>query len=180
MGARRRPALKDMSRIRHAACSNFSSDKVDAAVAEAKKLGVRGFIAAQDEYSLVNRNIEKALLPTLARHGLGLIPFYPLGGGALTGKYRRGASLPQGTRHAGGSARFLDPHWDKIERLRAFAEERGHTMVELAFSWLACRPQVVSIIAGATKPEQLDANAKATGWVLSPAELAEVDRISAA
>jgi aryl-alcohol dehydrogenase-like predicted oxidoreductase len=175
-------ALDELTRagkIRQAGCSNFSADQVEEAATAAKSLGVRGFVASQDEYSLVNRSIEAARLPTLRMHGIALIPFYPLAGGALTGKYRRGAPLPKGARHADGSARFLDPHWDRIERLRGFAEARGHSLLELAFSWLAQRPQVVSIIAGATSPDQLNANAKAVGWRLSADEMSEVDRITA-
>jgi aryl-alcohol dehydrogenase-like predicted oxidoreductase len=107
------------------------------------------------------------------------VPFFPLGGGALTGKYRKDASLPEGSRHTGGSSRFLDPHWDTIEALHAFADKRGRTLLELAMSWLAARPGVATIIAGATKPEQVEANAKSVGWKLTAGEMAEIDRITA-
>ena len=172
--------LKQAGKVRHIAASNFSSSELEVAAAAAKKLGVEGFAATQDEYSLIARSIEKSLVPTLARLGLGLVPFFPLGGGALTGKYRKGAALPAGTRHTAGSSRFLDPHWNTIEALRAFAEDRGHTLLQLAMSWLAARPPVVSIIAGATRPEQVEANVRAIEWKLSPAEMAEVDRIAPA
>jgi aryl-alcohol dehydrogenase-like predicted oxidoreductase len=171
--------LMKAGKIRAFAASNFSPGEVAAADDAAKRLGITGFVATQDEYSLINRDIEKALLPVLQTHGLSLVPYFPLGGGALTGKYRKGKPLPEGVRHAGGSDRFLGQHWDQIEKLNAFAESRGRTVLELAMSWLARRPLVASIIAGATKPEQLEANVKATGWDLTPAEMAEVEKITA-
>jgi aryl-alcohol dehydrogenase-like predicted oxidoreductase len=116
----------------------------------------------------------------LKKLGLGLVPYFPLAGGSLTGKYRRGAPLPADSRHSAGSDYFLDRHWDTIEALRSFAEARGHTLLELAMSWLASQPAVVSIIAGATKPEQIDANAASVRWKLTPEELAEVGRIAPA
>ena len=140
-----------------------------------------GFVASQDEYSLLARGIEDALLPALERNRLGLVPYFPLAGGALSGKYRKGQPMPEGARHTKGQAgaeRFLAPHWDTIEKLTAFATERGHTILELAMSWLARRPAVASIITGATKPEQLDANIAAVGWALTPEDLSEVDRIT--
>ena len=171
--------LKKAGKVLHIAASNFLADEIDDAAAEAKKLGVEGFIAAQDEYSLTHRIHEKSLFPALKKNGLSLVPYFPLGGGALTGKYRKGAPLPSGTRHKDSSSRFLAPHWDAIEAMHAFAETRGHTLLELAMSWLAAKPLVASIIAGATKPEQVAANAKAVEWKLTAAEVAEVDRITA-
>ena len=175
-------ALEDLRRqgkVRHLGASNFSPAELEAAAAAAKKLGIAGFIATQDEYSLTARAYEKSLAPTLAKLGLGLVPYFPLGGGALTGKYRKAGPLPSDSRHSSGSSHFLEPHWDTIEALHGFAESRGHTLVELAMSWLAARPLVVSIIAGATRPEQVEANAKSVGWKLTPAEIAEIDRITA-
>jgi aryl-alcohol dehydrogenase-like predicted oxidoreductase len=170
--------LKKAGKIRHAAASNFSPAQLEEAVATAKRLGVEGFVATQEEYSLSERGIEKEMLGTIEKTGLGLVPYFPLGGGALTGKYRKDQPLPAGSRHSGGSDRFLAPYWDMIEKLHDFAEARGHTILELAMSWLAARPNVASIIAGATKPHQLEANAKSTGWKLSAADLAEIDRIA--
>jgi aryl-alcohol dehydrogenase-like predicted oxidoreductase len=170
--------LKKAGKIRHAAASNFSPAQLAEAVAAAKQLGVEGFVATQEEYSLTERGIEKDMLEVIRRTGLGLVPYFPLGGGALTGKYRKGQPLPAGSRLSGGSDRFLAPYWDIIEKLHDFAETRGHTILELAMSWLASRPNVASIIAGATKPHQLEANAKSTGWKLTAAELAEIDRIT--
>jgi aryl-alcohol dehydrogenase-like predicted oxidoreductase len=171
--------LKKAGKVRHIGASNFSPAELEAAAADAKKLGVEGFVATQDEYSLIERSIEKSLLPALKRLNLALVPYFPLGGGALTGKYRKGAPLPEGTRHTGGSDRFLKPHWDTIEALAKFAEGRGHTLLELAMSWLAARPLVASIVAGAIKPEQVETNAASVGWKMTPAEVAEIDRLTA-
>jgi aryl-alcohol dehydrogenase-like predicted oxidoreductase len=177
-------ALDELTRagkIRHAAASNFNPAQLDEAAAAAKRLGVAGFVASQDEYSLLVRDIEKEMVPAITRNGLSLIPYFPLASGLLSGKYRKGEAPPEGTRLArGGYDRYTTPeNFDRMERLRAFAEGRGHTLLELAMSWLAQRPGVASIIAGATRPEQLEANAAATGWTLTPAEMAEVDRITA-
>jgi aryl-alcohol dehydrogenase-like predicted oxidoreductase len=113
---------------------------------------------------------------------MGLLPFFPLASGLLTGKYRRNAPLPAGTRLAGAQRladRFLsEANWQIAERLQHFAATRGHSLLELAFCWLAARPQVASVIAGATKPEQLEQNVKAVGWALSPEEMAEIDGIT--
>ena len=169
-------------KVRAIAASNYSAEEVSEAADAAKQLGVTGFVATQDEYSLINRDVEKTLLPVLEKRGLALIPYFPLGGGALSGKYRKGKPLPEGARHTkaqGGLDRFVAPNWDLIEKLHAFAEQRGRSLLELAMSWLARRPQVTSIIAGATRPEQIDANVKATGWALTPAEMAEVEKITA-
>jgi aryl-alcohol dehydrogenase-like predicted oxidoreductase len=171
--------LTKEGKIRHAAASNYSAAEIDAASAAAKALGVEGFIASQDEYSLTFRDHENTLFPALKKNGLSLVPYFPLGGGALTGKYRKGAPLPAGARHKNADNRFLDPHWDTIEALHDFAAKRGKSLIELAMSWLARRPLVASIIAGATKPEQVAVNAKAADWKLSPAEMAEIDRITA-
>ena len=171
--------LRQAGKVRHIAASNFSAAELDEASAAAKRLGIEGFVGTQDEYSLIERSIETSLVPALARLGLGLVPYFPLGGGALTGKYREDAPLPPGARHTSGSKRFLDPHWETIEALSTFAEARGHSLLELAMSWLARRPLVVSIIAGATRPEQVAANATSVDWKLTPAEIAEVDRITA-
>jgi aryl-alcohol dehydrogenase-like predicted oxidoreductase len=175
--------LVKAGKVRHVAASNFSAEQIAAAVAAAKKLGVTGFVASQEEYSLLARGIEAAVLPKLAELGLGLVPFFPIAGGALSGKYRKGqAAIPEGRLNTGSgySERFLgEARFAKVEALAAFAEARGRGLLELAMSWLAGRPQVASIITGATRPEQLDQNVKAVGWKLSAADLAEIDRITA-
>jgi aryl-alcohol dehydrogenase-like predicted oxidoreductase len=169
-------------KVRHIAASNYTSEQVSAADRAAKAIGVAGFIGSQDELSLLNRDMEKALLPALEKLGLGLIPYFPLAGGALSGKYRKGKPAPDGRLNTGHgySERFLsERNFAMVEKLAAFAEARGHTLLELAMSWLAGRPLVASIITGATRPDQLDANVKAVGWKLTPAEMAEVDKITA-
>ena len=170
--------LKQAGKVRHFAASGFSAEQLDQAGEAAARMGIAGFIACQDEYSVLARGIESELGPAMARHGLGLVPYYPLAGGALSGKYRKGKPLPGGSRHSGGSDKFLEPNWDRIEKLALYAEDKGHTLLELAMSWLARRLMVASIIAGATKPEQLDANAESVGWDLTPAEMDEIGRLA--
>jgi aryl-alcohol dehydrogenase-like predicted oxidoreductase len=178
-------ALDDLVRsgkVRYAGCSNFSAAQVVEAQLTARQLNLNAFASAQDEYSLLNRSLDGENLGVLERHGLGLLPYYPLASGLLSGKYKREVPI-QGTRLAPGQVfrdKFVtDANWAVVEKLDAFAKARGHTLLELAFSWLAARPTVASIIAGATKPEQIEANAKAAEWVLTPDEMAEVDRITA-
>ena len=164
--------------VRYIGLSNFSAEGIREAQTEAERLGVPGFVSSQDEYSLLVRDLEEALLPTIREHNLGLLPYFPLANGLLTGKYRAGEEAPEGARLSGrgeGDKYFNDANLKTVENLRAFAEERDHTLLELAFSWLLGKPEVTSVIAGATKPEQIAANAQAASWQLSDAELAEVD-----
>ena len=139
-------------------------------------------MSCQDEYSLVVRGIEKDLLPVAQEYRLGLLPFFPLASGLLTGKYKRGATPPDDTRFGKSAAlkdRYVTPrNEDIVERLAAFAQARSHTMLELAFSWLASRPQVASVIAGATRVEQVEQNVKAIDWALSAQDMAEIDEIT--
>ena len=145
-------------------------------------MNVSRFVSAQDEYSLVVRDIEKDLLPAAQEYKLGLLPFFPLASGLLTGKYQRGAAAPADTRFGKAPAlrdRYVTPrNEDIVEKLQAFAKARGHSMLELAFSWLAARPQVSSVIAGATRVEQVEENVKAIAWKLSADDLAEIDKIT--
>jgi len=178
-------ALDDLVRqgkVRHIGCSNFAAAQVVDAQRTAKDRGFSAFVSAQDEYSLLARDIERELVPTLEAQGLGLLPYFPLASGLLTGKYSRGKDVPQGTRMAlmkRLSDRFMtEKNWEIVDRLGAFCERRGHSMLELAFSWLLAKPVVASVIAGATKPEQIEANVKARGWKLSADDLAEIDRIT--
>jgi aryl-alcohol dehydrogenase-like predicted oxidoreductase len=179
-------ALDDLVRagkVRYIGCSNFAAWQVADARWSAKSAGAVPFVSAQDEYSLLERDHEKALIPALNHYGMGLLPFFPLACGMLTGKYRRNAELPAGARLTDTQRHqeryFTDANWGIVEALSAFAATRGHTLLELAFSWLAARAPVASVIAGATRPEQVAANVKAATWALSAAELAEVDRLSA-
>ena len=179
-------ALDDLIRqgkARYVGCSNLPAWQVVDALGTARRLGLNAFVSCQDEYSLVVRTPEKDLIPAMQRYGLGLLPFFPLASGLLTGKYRRNAPTPRGTRLVNEQRladRFLtDANWVKAERLMDFCEKHGRSLLELAFSWLARRPAVASVIAGATKPAQLEANVRAVGWALTPEEIAEVDRLAA-
>ena len=147
-------------------------------------MNVSRFVSCQDEYSLVVRDIEKDLLPAAQEYKLGLLPFFPLASGLLTGKYKRGAPVGEDTRFAKMPAlrdRYATArNEDMVEKLQAFVQARGHSMLELAFSWLASRPQVSSVIAGATRSEQIEQNVKAIDWTLSAEDFAEIDKITKA
>ena len=168
--------------MRYLGNSNFPAWRVAEAELVARLMNVNRFVSCQDEYSLVVRDIEKDLLPAAQAYQLGVLPFFPLASGLLTGKYKRGAVVPDDTRFAKAPAlkeRYATPrNEDIVEKLQAFAEKRGHSMLELAFSWLAARPQVASVIAGATRVEQVEQNVKAIGWALSAEEVAEIDGIT--
>src|SRR5260370_1271582 len=170
------------SKVRYIGNSNFPAWRVAEAEFTARAINVSRFVSCQDEYSLVVRDIEKDLLPAAQEYRLGLLPFFPLASGLLTGKYRRGTAAPEDTRFAKAPAlrdRYVTPrNEDIVEKLQAFAQARGHTMLELAFSWLLSRPQVASVIAGATRVEQVEQNVKAIGWTLSAEDLAEIDGIT--
>ncbi|MGA2289182.1 aldo/keto reductase [Bradyrhizobium sp.] len=174
--------LIKQGKVRYIGNSNFPAWRVAEAELTARQLNVNPFISCQDEYSLVMREIEKDLLPAAQQYNLGLLPFFPLASGLLTGKYQRGTAAPPDTRFAKWPAlrdRYVTPHnEDIVEKLQAFAKARGHTMLELAFSWLASRPQVSSVIAGATRVEQVEQNVKAIGWQLSAEEMTEIDAIT--
>jgi aryl-alcohol dehydrogenase-like predicted oxidoreductase len=178
-------ALEDLTRsgkIRYVGCSNFKAWQVADAQWTARTSGVAGFVSCQDEYSLLVRDVEKELQPAAEAHGLGILPYFPLASGLLTGKYRRNQPLPEFTRLAlvkRLADRYMtDTNWPIVEKLGDFCETQGHSMLELAFSWLASRPQVSSVIAGATTPEQVEQNVAAVDWALGPEELAEIDRIT--
>jgi aryl-alcohol dehydrogenase-like predicted oxidoreductase len=180
-------ALEDLTRagkIRYAGCSNLPAWQVVEAVWTARANNLSGFVSCQDEFSLVHRAPEHELLPAMRAFGLGLLPYFPLASGLLTGKYKRNAAMPEGARLTKTQRladRYLtDANWSVAEKLADFAEARGHTLLELAFGWLLARPPVSSVIAGATKPEQIAANVAAGGWGMTAADLEEIDRITAA
>jgi aryl-alcohol dehydrogenase-like predicted oxidoreductase len=175
-------ALDDLTRqgkVLYIGCSNLPSWQVVESQWTSRELGIHAFASCQDEYSLLVRGIEKELLPAMQAHGLGLLPYFPLASGMLTGKYKRNTPLPEGSRFAAWKAlgdRYAnEANFDTVERLEKFAHQRGHSLLELAFSWLAANPSVSSVIAGATRPEQVEQNAKAVDWVLTPEDLTEVD-----
>ena len=178
-------ALDDLIRsgkVRYVGCSNFPAWAMVEAQWTAKSDGLNPFVSCQDEYSLVVRDAEKDLVPAAQAYGMGLLPYFPLASGLLTGKYRRNASMPAGARLTQTQRladRYLsDRNWQISEKLIDFAETRGHTALELAFSWLLSQKPVASVIAGATKPDQVVQNVTAGNWVLSPTELIEVDAIT--
>lgn len=180
-------ALDDLVRqgkVRYIGCSNLPAWQVVEAQWISRSENLARFISSQDEFSLLHRDPERELLPALTAHDLGLLPFFPLASGLLTGKYRHGAPGPKGARLSKpghfSNLYMTDSNLEKVEKLRVFCEERGHTMVELAFSWLLAHKPVASVIAGATRPEQIEQNAAAAGWTLSAEDLAAVDTITAA
>ncbi len=174
--------LVSQGKIRYFGCSNFSAWRMVEAQWTAKSLHLPGFISAQDEYSLVKRDHETDLIPALREYGVGLLPYFPLASGLLTGKYRRNAPMPNGARLTNTQRladRYLtDRNWQISEKLADFAEARGHTALELAFSWLLAQAPVASVIAGATRPDQIAQNVQAGSWQLSAEELAEIDTLT--
>jgi aryl-alcohol dehydrogenase-like predicted oxidoreductase len=174
--------LVQQGKVRYIGCSNHAAWRVVEAAWTARVCNLNRFVSAQDEYSLVHRKPEAELLPALRKYGMGMLPYFPLASGLLTGKYKRNAAMPAGARLTNTQRladRYLsEKNWETAERLESFAAERGHTMLELAFSWLLAQAPVSSVIAGATKPEQLEANVQAGGWKLTAADLAEIDRIA--
>lgn len=176
-------ALNDLvqaGKVREIGCSNFSPAQLREAAA-AVAPGAARFVSVQNEYSLLHREPESEVLPVCRELGVAFIPYFPLASGLLTGKYRQGQPAPEGSRIASGWHADLlnDQNLAIVEKLLAFCSARGHTILELAFSWLLTKPIVASVIAGATRPEQVHANAAAAEWRLDEGELAEVDRILA-
>lgn len=169
-------------KVRQLGCSNFSAEQLLEAEAVVAA-GAARFVSVQNEYSLLQREPERAVLPECERRGIGFLPYFPLASGLLTGKYAPGKTPVPSARLADPSTplagRFRSEENVAVaEALRQFAESRAHSLLELAFSWLLCRPAVVSVIAGATSPEQVQANVAATGWRLSADELRGIDRLA--
>jgi aryl-alcohol dehydrogenase-like predicted oxidoreductase len=177
-------ALDDLvhqGQVRYLGCSNFAGWQVVEAAWVSRSLGLAPFISAQNPYSLLDRRVERELVPACEAYGLGILPYFPLASGLLTGKYRRGAEAPEGSRLAQGAmgARMLtDENFDRVERLEEFAAGAGHSLLDLALGWLASQPAVASVIAGATRREQVEQNARAVEWQLTSPELARVAEIS--
>lgn len=177
-------ALDDLVRaglVRYVGCSNFSAAQLVEAQLSARLHGVSGFVGVQNEYSLVNREVERELLPLAERYGVGLIPYFPLANGLLSGKYVRGERPSQGRLAEPAKARLLSPElFDVVEQLATYARERDLTMVDVAIGALAARSGVTSVIAGATSAEQVRMNAAASRWRTSAADLAAIDAIAPA
>ena len=170
--------LVEAGLVRYVGSSNFAGWQVAQADHVAAGLGAERFISAQNEYSLLDRRAEAELVPACEAYGVGVLPFFPLANGLLTGKYERDVPPPAGTR-IGDRKRDLHENapWDVIEALRAFADRRGLSMLDVAIGGLAAQPAVTSVIAGATSADQLRANAAAGDWEPDEADLAELDRI---
>lgn len=177
-------ALDDLikqGKVRHVGCSNLAAWALVDSLYLSREKGIVSFCSAQDEYSVLVRMAERELIPALEAKKLSLIPYSPLAGGLLTGKYRAGILPPPNTRFTNmpEMARRYghERNWVLLRRLREYAEARQRTILALAFAWLLARPVVCSVIAGATTPEQVKQNAAATAWKLSPQEVADIDRI---
>jgi aryl-alcohol dehydrogenase-like predicted oxidoreductase len=183
-------ALDDLVRsgkMRYIGCSNYKAWQLVEARWLSRTEHLEPMISAQNFYNLLQRDIEKELLPACEQYGVGLLPYFPLYRGFLTGKYRPDQPPPPDARmapdapfmdHARSAATLTPRNFEALLKLERFAEERGHTMVELAFSWLASHPVIGSIIAGASRPEQVEENARAADWRLTPQEMQEVDELT--
>jgi aryl-alcohol dehydrogenase-like predicted oxidoreductase len=169
-------------KVRFIGCSNLSARQVIEAQDTAQRHELAAFVSCQDEYSLLARDVERELIPAMKARGLGLLPYFPLASGLLTGKYKEGAPLPPGSRlskNARHAGEFINArNWRIVSRLEEFVARRGRSMLELAFSWLLRDGVVASVIAGATSPQQVEQNIRAVGWALSTEDLAEIDRIT--
>jgi aryl-alcohol dehydrogenase-like predicted oxidoreductase len=178
-------ALDDLihqGKVRYIGCSNLAAWQMVEAQWTARDRRLHSFISTQDEYSLVARQIEAEKLPAAEAYGMGVLPYFPLASGLLTGKYQRGTKAAPGTRFASieslAQRYSTDANWALVEKLEAFCKQRGRTLLELAFSWLLARRPVASVIAGATKPEQLEANVDAANWPMTDEDLKEIDRLT--
>jgi aryl-alcohol dehydrogenase-like predicted oxidoreductase len=173
-------ALNELVRagkVREIGCSNFSAGQIKESESPAGS-GAR-FVSVQNHYNLLHREPEAAVLPECVRAGVAFIPYFPLANGLLSGKYRSGQTHPQGSRGGDGFGPkvFTEENLAKVEALADFAASRGHTLLELAMSWLAAKPAVASVIAGAKTPEQAKTNASAADWRLTAADIEEIERV---
>jgi aryl-alcohol dehydrogenase-like predicted oxidoreductase len=181
-------ALDDLvhqGKVRYIGCSHMPAWQVVDSLWTSRNSNLARFIACEDEYNLISRGIEEELIPAMTQHGLGLLPYYPLASGLLTGKYQRGAALPSDSRFAVITERdyvgqfMTDANMSRVEALTAFAQQRGYKLLDIAMSWIASRPLVASVIAGATKPEQVEANTRAAAFKLTAQDLTELDKLTA-
>jgi aryl-alcohol dehydrogenase-like predicted oxidoreductase len=165
-------------KVRYIGASNFSAERIEEADAVARDRGFARFTAIQNNYSLLVRDAERDVLPTCERLGLGFVPFFPLASGLLTGKYRRGEAAPEGTRLAAREQVGTDEQFDVVEAVARFAAELGVSMIEVAVGALLARPAVCTVIAGATKPDQVRQNVAAGRWTPDENDLAELEALS--
>jgi aryl-alcohol dehydrogenase-like predicted oxidoreductase len=162
-------------KVLHIASSNVSAEQIQAAADVAAAASLVRFSGTQIHWNLLNRAVEKDAVPAARKNSMGIVPYFPLASGMLTGKYRRGEAFPAGSRldtRSWAASLATDDNFTRVEALTTFAEERGHTVGELAMAWLAAQDAVTSVIAGATTPEQARANAVAADWALSKEDLA--------
>jgi len=178
-------ALNDLVRagkVRYIGCSNFAAWQLCEALWISKVNNLQSFVTVQPQYNLLDRRIERELVPCCQAYGIGIIPYSPLAGGFLTGKYRQGEEPPPDGRLSGPNPAFrrvfTEANWEKLAKLEAFVAERGHTVGELAIAWLLAKPWISTVIAGARKIEQVSANVAAGEWKLTAEEVAEVEAIS--
>ncbi|MBE42308.1 MAG: aldo/keto reductase [Chloroflexi bacterium] len=165
-------------KIRYFGCSNFSSWQVCEAVWTSRSVGISSFVSVQPHYSMMERSIESELLPFCQKYDVGVLPYYPLANGFLTGKYRRGEDIPEGTRlGVNDRGMFTEENFDLIEKLDSFSSKRGKTVLDLAFAWLLARGEISSVIAGATSAEQVVSNAATAEFTLTNEEYDEVTSI---
>jgi aryl-alcohol dehydrogenase-like predicted oxidoreductase len=176
-------ALDDLVRagkVRYIGASNYTAWQLALSLGVSERGGWERFVSVQPHYHLLERGIEQELLPACQYFGVGILPYFPLAGGFLTGKYRRGQAAPAGSRGENSPyvQRYMtEDNFTRLEQLEALAARGGRSLNDLAHAWLLARPQVSSVISGATRPEQVEANAAAAGWELAEAELAEVNEI---
>jgi aryl-alcohol dehydrogenase-like predicted oxidoreductase len=178
-------ALDDLvhaGKVRYIGCSNFAGWQLCEALWTSKANNLQAFISVQPPYNLLQRQIERELVPCCQAYNIGIIPYSPLASGFLTGKYQKGKELPSDARLSGPNPAFkrmfTDANWDKLAKLEAFAAEKGHTVGELAIAWLLAKPCVSTVIAGARKTGQVDANIVAGNWKLAPDEVAKLDAMT--
>jgi len=179
-------ALDDLIRdgkVRYVGSSNLPAWRSTEAEFIARELGTNKFISCQEEWNVLNRAIEQDVVPMMETYGLGMLPYFPLASGLLTGKYKKD-SMPEGARltdmpRFANRGYVTEENFAKVERLENFANQRGHSVLELAFSWLATQKVTGSVIAGATKPEQIMSNVSAANWKMTAEELAEIDELLA-
>jgi aryl-alcohol dehydrogenase-like predicted oxidoreductase len=174
-------ALEELVRegkVRYIGSSNLAAWQVADADSFARHAGTSRYISAQNGYSLLDRTVERDLTPACVAHGVGILPYFPLANGLLTGKYRRGEAAPKGTRMETRLDTVRDRTFDRIEALETYATERDVTLLDVAIAGLAAQPAVGSVIAGATRPEQVKANAAAGEWVPSASDLAALDALA--
>ncbi|WP_200947785.1 aldo/keto reductase [Phycicoccus sp. Root101] len=167
-------------KVLYVGCSNFDGWQVADASWTSATAGLASFVSVQNEYSLLDRTVENEVTPACERFDLGLLPFFPLARGLLTGKYQRGAAAPEGSRAALEADRaswLVDADWDRVEALQAFAADRGLELLDVAIGGLAAQPQVASVISGVTSAAQVERNARAVAWQPSLADLAALDEL---